>query len=248
MRIFVINLPSRVDRRAFMQKQFDELGLEVEFIEAYDGRAQGMPLKSIFDPVLAQQANGTALSAGQLGCAVSHRSVYERIENDSIPRALILEDDVRLCSAVVDLIKNERLLSSKPWSWLQIDYPPVGMAFLLSWLQNTATEIRKKPLFILYALIKFPYILLLSVYEAVRDLIHSVENPSIAYFARPLYLTSAYIVTLEAAKTLLSLSTPIKFPSDRLPNQARMQKNFLMRAVVPLLTTQERSQFSSDIA
>ncbi len=247
MKIFVINLARRTDRNAFMQEQLDSLGLEAEFIEAYDGAAEGFAGADAYNPTVSARLNGKALTLGELGCAISHRMIYQKMVEQHIDQALILEDDVRLTPAFAALLQNQELLSSRPWSWLQIDYPPVGFAYVRQWVRSTKIEVSRKPYFILYAALKAPYVCFLALYEWLREKSARPHKPGIVYFARPLYLASAYLLTLEAARQLLTLATPIVYPADRLPNQARLLPGFVFRAVIPRLTEQDRSHFISDI-
>ena len=107
--------------------------------------------------------------------------------------------------------------------------------------------------------IKFIYISLMSVYEALRDTFyHATKSIATVSFSRPLYLASAYIITNEAAHKLLKINTPIFLTADRLPNFARVRNNrihnkqnknetFIMKAVSPLITRQQRETFVSAI-
>ncbi|MGL5037575.1 MAG: glycosyltransferase family 25 protein [Aeromonas sp.] len=94
--IFVISLTRSQDRRASIQKQMDQFGLKFTFWDACDGRTLGNLTKEKVDVELAQQLCGHPLSAGEVGCALSHISLYEMIVEQGIERAMILEDDVRL--------------------------------------------------------------------------------------------------------------------------------------------------------
>ena len=230
-----------------MERQLAELGLEAEFIPAVDGRHFSDEQRTLYDEARAKKRNGAPLAPGELGAALSHRSIYERMVREGIERALVLEDDVRLDPRIAGLLRDEPLLASARWSWLQLDYPEVGRPFLRAWLRSSAIEMRRRPLFALYALLKFPYIALLSLYEGARDSRVRRSAPRIVRFARPLYFASCYIVTGEGAKRLLELATPVVFPADRLPNQARRTPGFRMRAIAPAMARQERVLFGSDI-
>lgn len=248
MKAFVLNLKRRPDRRAYMEAQLRELGLEAEFVEAIDGYDLPASLSALYDEALAVRRNGKALAPGELGCALSHRAVYERMINEDIPLALVLEDDVALSRYLVAALSDARLCSSTDWDWLQIDYVAPGLPFLRGWLASSWIEIQRRPAFAIYAALKLPVILALALGEWIRDALTRPERPRVAGFARPLYLASCYVITRAGAQTLLALNTPVVYPADRLPNQARLTGGFCMRALVPLLTKQERNRFVSDIA
>jgi hypothetical protein len=70
--------------------------------------------------------------------------------------------------------------------------------------------------------------------------------PGPRIFWRPLYHASAYLLTEEGAKKMLSLTYPIRFSADRLPNQARIRTGLRLRGYVPLMVRQNKS-FESNI-
>ena len=49
-----------------------------------------------YDSARRRRAHGRDLKAGELGCLLSHRAVYQHIVAQNMPFALILEDDARL--------------------------------------------------------------------------------------------------------------------------------------------------------
>src|SRR5690625_1450050 len=95
--IFVISLVDAHERRQRMQAQFAELGLEFEFFDAIDGRS-GLPveLEAEVDRDAVERSDGRVATDPELACALSHRFVYQRIVEDGLPGAVILEDDAIL--------------------------------------------------------------------------------------------------------------------------------------------------------
>lgn len=97
MKIFFVNLARRPERRAFMERQFDALGLKVERVEGVDGRA--MPAAEREKTLSRFRwwcANGYRARDGEIGAALTHQSIYRRMVAEEIPCACILEDDVTL--------------------------------------------------------------------------------------------------------------------------------------------------------
>ncbi|CDH34204.1 glycosyltransferase family 25 protein [Xenorhabdus bovienii] len=89
MKIFIVNLKKHTQRKEKMQSQANKLGLHIEFIEAVYG-------PEINDEKLEQivyDYPNCKLTKGEIGCALSHLFIYEKILKENIPRALILEDD-----------------------------------------------------------------------------------------------------------------------------------------------------------
>ncbi|MFC7670046.1 glycosyltransferase family 25 protein [Hymenobacter humi] len=94
MKTFVINLERSTMRRASIQKQLDAQEIDFEFIKAVDGA-------QLSDEYLAKICNFEELAKrpyiqhkGMYGCILSHYHIYEKIVNDNLPYALVLEDDV----------------------------------------------------------------------------------------------------------------------------------------------------------
>lgn len=73
-----------------MQEQFNRLGLGWERVEAIDGN------KLSTDEInkLNQRATPRKLSPGEIGCLQSHVKVWQRLIQQDVPAALIMEDDV----------------------------------------------------------------------------------------------------------------------------------------------------------
>ncbi|MDC9591408.1 glycosyltransferase family 25 protein [Xenorhabdus sp. XENO-10] len=92
MDIFVINLAKDTERRKSIKKQAETFGLRVRFIEAVNGKE----LSDSEINQLCRDFHDNGLTHGVLGCSLSHLKVYEKIINDNLDTALILEDDAKL--------------------------------------------------------------------------------------------------------------------------------------------------------
>jgi glycosyl transferase family 25 len=101
--VYYINLASRPDRRAFMERQFAELGIAAERIEAV--RMDEVP------PALVAWHETThslwRLAEGDLACGLSHQRSWEQLLRSGAPAALVLEDDVQLAAPVFDFLDPE---------------------------------------------------------------------------------------------------------------------------------------------
>ena len=93
MYAYVINLARSVDRRAHMTAELKKTGMNYEFITAVEGRDLDLSDTSLVDPSLPTL---TQFLAGTAGAALSHLSVYQKIIEDGLDKALVLEDDVLL--------------------------------------------------------------------------------------------------------------------------------------------------------
>ena len=122
-RVFVINLARRPDRLAHMERVGADLGLPLTRIEAVDGRAVTGESEGLVDRDWDARPNAAhdrhvdltnaphaRMTGGEVGCAMSHIRVWQRIaaaaQSDDEP-ALVFEDDAapdrhfcaRLCEA-----------------------------------------------------------------------------------------------------------------------------------------------------
>jgi glycosyl transferase, family 25 len=96
-RVFVITIERNAERRALLEADLG--GVEFTYLFGVDGWLLGEDaLCAVYDEELAQKTYGRPLSVGQIGCALSHRMVYEAIVCDGLERVLILEDDARPCT------------------------------------------------------------------------------------------------------------------------------------------------------
>ena len=113
-KIIYINLKRRTDRLEHMTKLLNEYNLSQysERLEATDGRE--LNLDKIDNNIIT--SNGiddaknskkvyTVLTAGAIGCIMSHRAIYQKIVDDNINSCLILEDDVRF-----DAVNGDELM------------------------------------------------------------------------------------------------------------------------------------------
>lgn len=107
--IFAISLPDAFDRRETLSDQCALYGIDLEFVEAIDGR-QGLPdeHECRIDRDGAFRALGHHISDGEFACALSHQTVYQRILADGLPGAIVLEDDAILTPEFAELVRSER--------------------------------------------------------------------------------------------------------------------------------------------
>ena len=96
--IFVINLKRCVKKKEKMKLRLR--GMNFSVVEGVDGRnlniekiknKNNMILKEWKDPW-----SGRNITWGEVGCTLSHCSIYEKCLNENIETAVILEDDVLL--------------------------------------------------------------------------------------------------------------------------------------------------------
>lgn len=97
MKAFLINLDRDVDRLAAADAQLKRLGIAYERVPAVSGKDLSRDeIRRNVARTRARWANGSMYTLGQIGCTLSHSSVYRRMVEDNVPVALVMEDDVTL--------------------------------------------------------------------------------------------------------------------------------------------------------
>ena len=108
--VFVISLPRSVERRAPLLAALTRLGIEHELVEAADGerlvRERDVPWSdaATLEP---QPLLGRRMTPGEIGCAVSHLTLWHRIAA-GLPGAIVLEDDCLLAPAFAEALAGVR--------------------------------------------------------------------------------------------------------------------------------------------
>ncbi len=236
-----------------MEEQLNNLGIPYVWQVAVDGRTYE-PSSDEYDVDYIRRENEKTLTPGELGCALSHRLILERIVKEKISYTLVLEDDVLLPENFKSVIEKEIIKNNKRtrWDYLLFDYPPVGYVFLVLWFSGVkrryklSLTLRDKVFFIAFHSLKFCYILPIALFEKIREILMTLR-PGQVRFYRPVYFAGAYLITLAGAQKLLPLATPIRYTADRLPNVARLKNNLIFRCFSPRIVVQKRQQFGSSI-
>jgi glycosyl transferase family 25 len=97
--IWVLNLKTDKRRLRFMQKQLRALKLDFTVVEALDGSRLSPDDWKLYSKEKALKFSKRELTPGELGCALSHARMWERIVRENIPEVLIFEDDVLIGGA-----------------------------------------------------------------------------------------------------------------------------------------------------
>ena len=104
--IFVINLKKDTHKKEHMQNLLDKLGLKYEFIDAVYGKDLDTEyIKTVYDKEKAIESLGRELALGEIGCALSHKKVYNKMIKQDINISLILEDDVIIDKKILKFFK-----------------------------------------------------------------------------------------------------------------------------------------------
>ena len=134
MQIYLINLDKDKDRLAIIDLQLKKLGINYE-------RFSAIYAKDISKEELNKYVNrfrwwccmGRKILPGEVGCALSHYSIYRTIINKGINYACILEDDI-----IINENFKERICKIE--KWIDINKPQV---ILLSNYTNEIEDIEE---------------------------------------------------------------------------------------------------------
>ena len=91
--ILVVNLTRSKERRVYMQEQLDAFGVRYEFYPAVDGNALTPQQRACYSEEKSVRHTKRSLTNGEIGCALSHLQIYEKMVAEDIAELLILEDD-----------------------------------------------------------------------------------------------------------------------------------------------------------
>jgi glycosyl transferase, family 25 len=106
MHVYIINLARSPDRREYMVTQLVNTGLSYEVVDGIDGRRLDFDNSETARLVAPSVLVDKSLLAGEIGCAMSHLRVYEKILSDGHDYALVLEDDVTLPRDLASLVEE----------------------------------------------------------------------------------------------------------------------------------------------
>lgn len=252
---FVINLDKDEERMLFMHNQLSSLNMAYRRESAVLGKAYS-PTPDEYDESEALAKGGHALLPGEVGCALSHAHVIQKIVAEKIEFTLILEDDVKLPPDFNKIIEREIKNNSQgdKWEYLLFDYVIVGLPFIRQWVAGVIINLKntwqsnplKAVMQIGYFLLKSLYIIPLSLFEGWRNL-YKKGSPGPVRFFRPVYFAGAYLITYAGALKLDSLSRPVVYTADQLPNRARILKKLRFRGYAPQSVFQQKKIFGSSI-
>lgn len=112
--VFLINMARDVERRRLMTERLAAIGLPFTMFEAVAGSALDLASHPHYDGRRRQRVFGRDMTAGEVGCLLSHRAIMQRMVDDNLPAAVILEDDVIFEADFPDVL---RALMTCPRHW-----------------------------------------------------------------------------------------------------------------------------------
>lgn len=111
VKIIVISLPFRVDRRDRIVEQFRNLEIHFQFFDAIHGKSERL---KAYEKVKFSSISKKYLTPGSIGCIASHIAVWQNLALSSYDGFFIFEDDILLEKKLseVNILLNEFPINS----------------------------------------------------------------------------------------------------------------------------------------
>lgn len=114
--IFVVSLAKDKKRRAYITKELAKHKLNYRFIDAIDGSLlKDDYISKVYSKAKAIEQAGVPLTKGEIGCALSHISIWQKMVSENIEKAIIFEDDIILSDVFLQVINNINDAAPKNW-------------------------------------------------------------------------------------------------------------------------------------
>jgi glycosyl transferase family 25 len=234
-RVFVVSLRRATERRERVRARL--AGLRYEFFDAVDKRdldRDRLVRDGIYDErrTRAPYRHRKDMSLGAIGCALSHRRLYEDMVANRWERMVVLEDDVIPRVATLALLPDA--LRELPPGW--------ELCYLGYW-QNEVITPGQRLKQLSYAALAPLGLSRWRPGEAIRLLPRSL-SPHLRRAGRHM-CTHAYAVSREGARKLATLQTPVAYAADQLLTMAILQGRIEAYAAFPALFDQESMEHSA---
>lgn len=141
--IWVISLQRSTDRRAHIIHHLNNHNLAFEICDAVDGQQLTAVDLALYDAQQAIQYLGREMTQGEIGCALSHLRLHQRMLDESLEEILIVEDDAVLKFGFFEVLQR-RALFPKDWELM-----------LLSSTNGICSAWYRQPLFEHLTVVKF---------------------------------------------------------------------------------------------
>ena len=204
--IYLITLKRSVDRHRLINDRLE--GLDYEIFWGVDGESLNLSHlqdSNLYSADLAKKksSSNSPLTRGEIGCALSHRKIYEDILSNNYEKALILEDD---------LVVNEK--ASSTISKALEELPDNWELLYLGYLENADGITLSKRVLITF-LIPLVNLFKKNKYdpERLRRKFYRPYSENIEISGKHSG-SHAYGVSKEGAKKLLEFQTPVIQASD----------------------------------
>ena len=197
--IYVINLRRTPERRLYMQRQLDSLGLEYQWIEAIDAYdftdadLEGVDLNTPNQPMA-------------MGCLLSHIKFYDQVIKNNHEIACVLEDDAELLPTFPDILNYEKLQKENWEVLLLLHFSPLTNKLLKKYHKRFLTSDEEQKDFSGYCQYILGTITKNSHQKYTKDhYIAKMAKPYANGWVQPMG-TGAYLLRLSGAKRLKEIA------------------------------------------
>ena len=119
--VFVINMARDVERRAHMEGVVERLGMAAEFVVGVDGSTLPPADRAAYDRSRALRVYGVEMKDSEIGCFLSHYRIYQRMVQEGIETALVLEDDVTVLPELPRVVADLVACEYRDWLVVRLD-------------------------------------------------------------------------------------------------------------------------------
>lgn len=227
--IYVLTLRRAIDRQVEFKNELEGLNYTIFYgKDKNDFNVEELKNQHIYDEVLAKkhERHSNILSPGMIGCAWSHKLIYEEIIRKNYKKVLILEDDIIINQNNLKLLPT--ILKDLPLNWELLYFgfsknersPPLG--FIKKFFYHFLRSLN---------MIKFSHRTIQNLYPKKIS-----ENIFRAGYHD---CTHAYGLSLSGAKKLLELQTPISYFPDNLLAFAATNEIVYAYIILPKIIDQQ---------
>ena len=119
--VFVINLARSTERLAAITAQLDAIGVAFERIDAIEGKTlSDDAVEQVSPSHVVRKTYHRALSKAEIACSLSHRKAWQRIIDDNLDFAVVLEDDVELLDNFPEVLNLLAQLPHTSWDFIKL--------------------------------------------------------------------------------------------------------------------------------
>lgn len=217
LKTFLINLDRRPDRLTFVKQQLENLDVAFERVNAIDGSSLTDEQKAFFNQKRFALECKRKVVKGEIGCALSHLAVWQRIVAENIPYALILEDDVQLKPELASLLADKKNYESFDFLNLTLKKPFYDIDATDINLCVTQQQFIRPQFWQLFKRRSWRFMESKAIVRWKIFRLHTLSNGMIACECdiAP-SLACCYIVSLHGARSMLLASKNLFYPIDKI--------------------------------
>lgn len=123
--VWVVSLSRATDRREYVVRAFDDVGIRVELLDAVDGRSLTAEQRAAYGHRQSLYTVGRGLSTGEVAIVHSHLAAYRRMLDEHLPAVIVAEDDAEPSPDFPDVLAAVDALPT--------DWDVVTMHSMFSW-------------------------------------------------------------------------------------------------------------------